>query len=129
MGTYNYSYHIRFNVTEDRDADVSNLGLLVWDESLTDLRYYGTRGEQDHARGFHHRLEDAKKNGSLYGPALKDALDYFLERGGGGYQSFSIPEQIEAESFEDAAKEVDAAAKHKLDLVIPESDEQRDEDG
>ena len=111
---YIYSYH------HDLNRQV-NLGLLVWDKELTDLRYYEARDEQDHADGFKQRLDDLRKRGTLHGQEIEDALEYFLERGGGGYQSFTVPERIEAGSFEDAARKVVAASEHGLALVIPGS--------
>ena len=88
------------------------LGLMVWDD--TDLRYFAAPGNKDEAK----RMNDSFPLLAEYGKTMADWLEYYLNGGGGGYRSFAIPEECEAESLEDVARMM--RQKHDVPYVIPE---------
>ena len=100
------------NQAEFRDDHWTPLGLMVWDGS--DLRYYAVPGEEAHAADMTGRWEGCLRahNGSLEG-----WLDYFLERGGGYLRSFSSPESLEADGFDDVARRI--GQRYGRAYVIP----------
>ena len=100
------------NQIEFRGKGATPLGLMVWDDA--DLRYFAAPGNEDEAK----RMNDNFPLLADHGKTLADWLEYYLERGGGGYRSFSVPEDCEAESFDDVARVV--GQTYDIDYVILE---------
>jgi len=104
MPQFSYSHHANL-------ASQENLGLLVWGHGHA--RYYACPGHEDQAAEY----EDVFRRAASEGKDLQDVIDYYLERGGGGYLSFALPEEVEALSRDAAARQV-ASAK-KMELLVP----------
>ena len=79
-------------------------------------RYYACPGEDDRAKGYNEEFQRAPSEGRT----LQDIIDYYLERGGGGYLSFTVPEEVEALSWDEAARQV--GALKKIELMVPTSE-------
>lgn len=90
--------------------ETANLGLLVWEGS--DIRYFPVVGES-RGEGVASMVRRATDRDGL--------LEYLLERGGGGYQSISTPESIEASSLLRAARLVAEATSIRFDVPAPVS--------
>ena len=84
------------------------VGLLVWDDDT--IAYFPVRGE---GAGPGESIAGALARGI----SAREIMEYYLDRGGGGYQSISIPEEIDAESMREAAHTIGRA--NEFDLVVP----------
>jgi hypothetical protein len=89
------------------------LGLLVW--RAGEIAYFGARGREAHAA----TVTDGIAHSLAAGRTQDELIAHYLECGGGGYLSFSVPEEVEAPSLSEAAR---AAAAHHfdIDVVVPE---------
>lgn len=105
MPTVHYSYHA------DLHEDVTT-GLLVWDDR--DVVYFTIKGDEKNAGYLNERLEIAKEHGT----SISEIVEYWLDRPLGYGCSFSVPEQIEADDLQDAARKVAAASKHLKELIV-----------
>ena len=106
MAIFSFSAHASFYTAKV-------LGCLVWGHGQA--RYYACPGEEDRADGYNETFRRAPSEGR----DLQDLIDYYLERGGGGYLSFAEPEEIEALSWDAAARKV--AALRDIELLVPDS--------
>ena len=87
------------------------LGCLVWGQGQA--RYYACPGEEDRAVGYNEQFHRAPSEGR----ELQDVIDYYLEGGGGGYLSFTVPEETEALSWDEAARK--AVVMREIELIVP----------
>jgi len=104
MVLFSYSVHASFNPQEI-------IGLLVWGHGRA--RYYACPGHEARAAEY----EDVFRRTAAEGKDLQDVIDYYPERGGGGYLSFALPEEVEALSWDAAARQV--ASKKEMELLVP----------
>ena len=104
MALFSYSVHASFNPQ-------GIIGLLVWGHGQA--RYYACPGQEARAAEY----EDVFRRTAAEGKDLQDVIDYYLERGGGGYLSFALPEEVEALSWDEAARQV-ASAK-EVEFLVP----------
>ena len=105
MARFRYSFHADL-------AAPANLGLLVWNED--EIRYFPCRGNESRSE----QMNDGIRRSLSTGTTVQEIAEYYLERGGGGYESFSDPEEIRAHSVNDAARTVAVSAQSEL--LVPE---------
>ena len=96
IDTFSYSVHVSFSPR-------GILGCMVWGHGQA--RYYACPGHEDRTEGYNEEFSGAPSDGRT----LQDVIDYYLERGGGGYLSFTVPEEVEAQSWDEAARQVAAS--------------------
>ena len=95
MGRFEYSLQARLAPGAAR-----NIGVMIWSEETLD--YFAVRGEESHARMMNERMADSRGKG----PGIRDFVDYYLERHGGYYYSMARPEEIDADSPQEAASRI-----------------------
>ena len=103
-GAFRFRYSFHADIGEGR-----NLGLLVWGPSGTSESARNQIGATyyDHVEGGSGiRINGEIRDCRLDSERVQKVIDYYLERGGGGYQSFSVPEEIEADTVVDAARRI-----------------------
>jgi hypothetical protein len=98
---YQYSFHVDI-------ALARTLGLLIWGRE--EGAYFAAPGEEQRAREIVAALQRLP---------VGDVVAYYLERGGGGYESFSAPETVAGEHLLDAARKVAATASVPFEIPPP----------
>ena len=105
MTTFSYSIHASFQPQEI-------IGCMVWGHGQA--RYYACPGHEDRASSYNDEFRGAPSEGRT----LQDMIDYYLEGGGGGYLSFTVPEEVEALSWDAATRQV--ATLKDIELAVPD---------
>jgi len=93
------------------ESGFRNIGVMVWSEGTLD--YYAVRGNEEHARDMNGRIAESR----ALGREIREFVEYFLEQHGGFYYSMARPEELEADSPQDAARW--AGERWELDIVVP----------